>query len=414
MLQGYLSAADIIAALQIMCWPDADREMKQHFCAAAIPEGRGQSLMKMTFPHMGTAHVGVKTILEQLGHEVVMPPRVSSETVNLGAKYSPETACFPLKITLGNFLQVLQEHPDTEAVLMVGGAGPCRLGYYFRTQQDILADLGYDDLEWVVIEPPQGNFREMLERLKGLAKGCSLLDIISALRLGWRKMVAMDELIRAAHRVRPREVRRGSTSHLLRTAASEIEAASELGAVEEVHQSMHKRMQGLIGKGESRDVVRIAMVGEIYLTLEPGANLHVEEALGHMGAEIQRTIMITDWVRDNVLLDFLPWNNRGEDKKEAAKPYLNHFVGGEGQDSVGSTALLADEVDGVVHLMPFTCMPEIVAQSVMPEVIHDFDIPVLTLVFDEHTARAGMLTRLEAFVDLLRRRRVRDRHSPAS
>lgn len=35
------------------------------------------------------------------------------------------------------------------------------------------------------------------------------------------------------------------------------------------------------------------------------------------------------------------------------------------------------------------------------------DIPILPLIMDEQTGKAGYLTRLEAFVDLMRRRKRR-------
>ncbi|MDI7252812.1 MAG: CoA protein activase, partial [Actinomycetota bacterium] len=96
--------------------------------------------------------------------------------------------------------------------------------------------------------------------------------------------------------------------------------------------------------------------------------------------------------------------------EEAALPYLTHFVGGEGLRSVGATALYHRHgYDGVVHVMPFTCMPETIAKSLLPRVSRDLGIPVLSLVIDEMTGKAGVATRLEAFVDLARfRRRARD------
>ena len=50
-------------------------------------------------------------------------------------------------------------------------------------------------------------------------------------------------------------------------------------------------------------------------------------------------------------------------------------------------------------------MPEIVAKSIITSVSRDLDFPVMTLVLDEMTGEAGFITRLEAFVDLLERRR---------
>jgi predicted nucleotide-binding protein (sugar kinase/HSP70/actin superfamily) len=75
---------------------------------------------------------------------------------------------------------------------------------------------------------------------------------------------------------------------------------------------------------------------------------------------------------------------------------------------VGKTILFAQKgIDGVIHIFPFTCMPELVAQTILKKVQKDLDIPILTLIIDEHTAPGGVETRLEAFIDLLERRRRR-------
>jgi predicted nucleotide-binding protein (sugar kinase/HSP70/actin superfamily) len=44
-------------------------------------------------------------------------------------------------------------------------------------------------------------------------------------------------------------------------------------------------------------------------------------------------------------------------------------------------------------------MPEIVAESILPEMRADYGMPLMTMIMDEHTGEAGTLTRLEAFVD---------------
>ncbi|GFP25823.1 hypothetical protein HKBW3S25_01304, partial [Candidatus Hakubella thermalkaliphila] len=59
----------------------------------------------------------------------------------------------------------------------------------------------------------------------------------------------------------------------------------------------------------------------------------------------------------------------------------------------------------VIHLLPFACMPEITARSVLSRVSRDLVLPILSLSLDEQTGKAGIITRLEAFVDLLARRR---------
>ena len=85
---------------------------------------------------------------------------------------------------------------------------------------------------------------------------------------------------------------------------------------------------------------------------------------------------------------------------KAALPYLKRDIGGDGWESVGEKVLQAKEYDGLIHLAPFTCMPETVAQNIMSSTKEN--IPVLTVLCDEQLAKPGMLTRLEAFVDLLK------------
>jgi predicted nucleotide-binding protein (sugar kinase/HSP70/actin superfamily) len=83
-------------------------------------------------------------------------------------------------------------------------------------------------------------------------------------------------------------------------------------------------------------------------------------------------------------------------------------IGGDALECV-SDVMYAKEKgkDGIIHISPFTCMPEIMSQNIFPKMREDVDIPILTLIMDEQTGKAGYLTRLEAFVDLMRRKKMR-------
>ncbi|MGL5514547.1 MAG: hypothetical protein ACRDBM_15115, partial [Sporomusa sp.] len=88
--------------------------------------------MIATFPHMGALSVTLKSLLSGLGLTVLPPPPISKLTMELGAKYAPETACLPFKVTLGNYIEALDAGADT--IITCGGVGPCRLGYYAQIQ----------------------------------------------------------------------------------------------------------------------------------------------------------------------------------------------------------------------------------------------------------------------------------------
>ena len=65
----------------------------------------------------------------------------------------------------------------------------------------------------------------------------------------------------------------------------------------------------------------------------------------------------------------------------------------------------SESYDGVIHAYPLTCMPENICRMILPHITRQEDIPLLNLCFDEHTSTVGTVTRLEAFVDMLRSRR---------
>ena len=79
-------------------------------------------------------------------------------------------------------------------------------------------------------------------------------------------------------------------------------------------------------------------------------------------------------------------------------------------ESVAFTAQCANEgYDGVVHVCPTGCMPEISIRPILRKISQDRNIPLLECSFDEHTSHVGVVTRLEAFVDILADRRKNKR-----
>jgi predicted nucleotide-binding protein (sugar kinase/HSP70/actin superfamily) len=355
--------------------------------------------VKITFPHMGSLYIAVEALLQELGHDVVVPPPTTKRTLELGVRYGPEVACLPFKVMIGNLLEARALGADT--VLMIGGTGPCRLGYYAEVQRQILEELG-TGLEVLVLEQPLENPARLRGDLRELFRGRRVSRLPWALYIAWEKLKACEALEELALVVRPREKALGLTSQVLAQALREVR---EAGGVRAVHQALK------LGKVALRDagapgkdrVHRIGVVGEIYTVLEPFVNLRLEERLGQLGAEVVRTISVVEWVRNHVLKGSVGLYKTTKLERSAVG-YLRGWIGGHGLESVArANDLAADGVDGVVHILPFTCMPEVVAQAILEGVARDREVPILSLVVDEHTAEAGFQTRLEAFTDLIRR-----------
>jgi predicted nucleotide-binding protein (sugar kinase/HSP70/actin superfamily) len=354
--------------------------------------------MRVTFPHMGTLHLTLDTLFRRLGTEIISPPPTTKETLAIGMQYSPEFACLPLKLMLGNFIQAVEQGAD--AIIMCGGCGPCRLGHYAQVQQEILHDLGYH-ADMIVLE---ANIGQLLPQIRKLAPSKSWREIYQNIQVAWGKMTAIDEVEHLMHQIRPRAVDPASVTKIYEHGLQLFSHMHTPAEIAKVKEDTAKELREVPVDNRKR-LLRVGIVGELFVALEPLVNQEIERHLGNMGVAVERTIYISDWVRGHLF-----WNHEARRHREAvaqaAGPYLQHWVGGHGLESIGRTIQLARQgYDGVIQVFPFTCMPEIVAKSILPRVSEDYNIPVMTLVLDEHAGEAGIMTRLEAFIDLMARRR---------
>ncbi|MQL51857.1 CoA protein activase, partial [Desulfofundulus thermobenzoicus] len=279
---------------------------------------------------------------------------------------------------------------------------PCRAGHYAQLHKKILHSLGYG-VDIIVFEPPRLYPLDFLYNIQRLNPNrLSYRSIYECIRRAWRKLQALDNLEKLTHVVRPREITRGTTTRTYGRVLEWIDRAYTLREIEEAERAALKALQK-VPQDPTRDVLRVGIVGEIYVLLEPASNLEIEETLGNLGVEVERSMFLTGWTRDNTWAE----TTEGLTIREAALPYLPELLGGHGRDSIGNTVLYAKRgFDGVIQLAPFTCIPEIVARTILPQVSREHGIPVLTFFLDEQTGKAGMTTRLEAFVDLMRRQRM--------
>jgi len=362
--------------------------------------------MRVGIPHFGNVYIPVKGIARKLGatdRDLIIPPPTSQRTLNLGVKYSPVEACLPYKLTLGNLIEACEL--GAEVLVQARGTGICRLGYYSRNQERILHDLGYN-IRFTHFDVSHHKIRSFLKLVKNMTNGASWPKIISASYFGLGKLFALDRIEKVVHKSRAVELEKGRANQVYREAIGAVDEATGGREVRGVTKKYIDKLNRL-PKDPEADPVKVGIVGEIFVVLDPFANMDIEMELGKLGVEVRRTMSLSRWVKYSLFLNGLGIDEWKEVHK-VAMPYLKRDVGGDGWESVGEKIIHAREgYDGVIHLAPFTCMPETVAQNIMPSTKED--IPVLAVPCDEQMAKPGMVTRLEAFVDLLRFRRKRRR-----
>lgn len=361
--------------------------------------------MRIGIPRVSNTYIAAKAMAGRLGapeSDLIIPPPMTQRTLDLGVKYSPTEACLPYKLTFGSLIEACELGADT--LVQARGTGICRLGYYAKSQEQALHDLGYN-AHFVTIDVSHHKLASIVRLIRDLTHDARWPEIISAFFFGLGKLFSLDKIEKVVQKMRAVELEKGTANQIYREAIAAIDEAAGSKIVKRVTKEYVGRLERL-PKDPKANPVKVGIVGEIYVVLEPFANMDIEVELGKLGVEVERTMTFSRWVRYSLFLNYLGINEWWNVHK-LAKPYLDHDVGGDGWESVGEKVLYARKgYDGVIHLAPFTCMPEIVAQNIMPSTKED--IPVLAVTCDEQLAKQGMLTRLEAFVDLLRfRRRTR-------
>jgi len=358
--------------------------------------------MKITFPHFGNTHLAAKALFDGLGIECIIPPFSSSEAMELGSKFSPEEMCLPYKIMMGNYLQSIKLGADT--ILLPGSSGPCRFGEYCELQINALKKMGHD-LTFIVIDSPFDiGKREFLNRLSMISCNSTKDKVqkIKALKIAYTVNELIDKIESRVHYLTGFEVNKGEFKRLLKECTiNAAKAISPAQMVTILKKYMNKLDMVPINKHNTP--IKIAIIGEIYTIIEPFSNLYIEDKLMDYGVATKRMLTPSWWIKDALLS---PFKLNSLKIRKASKEYLPYYIGGHARECVGEVLLAEKEnFDGAIQIFPMGCMPEIVSKAILTKISSDKSFPIMTLIVDEMTGEAGYITRIEAFIDMLERRK---------
>lgn len=136
--------------------------------------------------------------------------------------------------------------------------------------------------------------------------------------------------------------------------------------------------------------LRVAVVGHPYILYDRQVSLDV---LGRLHSlDIQ--VLTPEMVRPD------------EVNRAAAKLEKRLFWSGGHNIAGAALALMSGSqpLNGIIFLSCFACGPDALIGEIIRQQAQRLDIPCMLLSLDEHTAEAGVVTRLEAFTDMIKRR----------
>jgi predicted nucleotide-binding protein (sugar kinase/HSP70/actin superfamily) len=144
--------------------------------------------------------------------------------------------------------------------------------------------------------------------------------------------------------------------------------------------------------GGERLPLRIALIGHPYNLFDTDINKDILTLIKNLGMEILTSDLLSEEEIDRQISGLskeIYWSSGRE-----IAGALFHFLSGD--------------VDGVVFLTSFKCGIDALLQEFIKrrlKVLGNTAVPLLILSFDEHTGREGLVTRLEAFRDVMEQRK---------
>lgn len=360
--------------------------------------------MKISVPNLGNLYLAAKALFDGLGIDYVLPTPSNKTSLEIGSLHSPEDICLPFKIMIGNYIQSIEKGADT--IIITGSCGPCRYGEYCEMQMNLMKKLGHK-LDFIIIDAP-GDIgkEELLNRIYKISSKSSKSkpEKVRALMKAYQVVKLVDEIEGKLRYISGYEKNKGECKRLLAKFKDDAVKTKSPDEMINVLKS-YKKIVNSVEIDTNKNPLKVAIVGEIYTILEPLSNLYIEDKLMDYGISTKKALNPSWWAK-NMVLSSIKLNSL--DLKRASKEYLPYYIGGHARECIGETVMAHEEgYDGVIQIFPFGCMPEIVAKSILPTISKDKDLPIMTLVVDEMTGEAGYITRIEAFLDLLERRKKR-------
>lgn len=310
-----------------------------------------------------------KTFLENLGAEVVLSSPTNKRILDQGTKSAVDEACLPVKVFYGHVL-ALREQVD---FLFVPRLVSVEAKRYICPKVMGLPDMLRANIPFL---PP------LID---------TTVDISKKPKLLWRAVTEVGKFFtRSSQKIKMAWQQACTYYHCYLTLMQKYlllppEAESLLREASEA--KGEAKISFRHAREEENHPFQIALIGHNYDLYDRYVSMDLVQKLRRQGVKIRTADQIPPEVID----------------AEAAKLPKRLFWT-LGKQEIGAILyfLTQPEIDGVIHLASFGCGPDSLVGNLIERFVRrEGRIPFLYLTVDEHTGEAGILTRLEAFLDML-------------
>ena len=307
-----------------------------------------------------------KKLLEDLGVELILSPPTNKKIVEEGVTHGFGELCIPVKIYYGHVLKLVRENSDLDYIFVPRYVSEVKEAYFcpkFLSLPDIIKIL-----------PGIPKILNFEVNVKEFPLATSVVEL--GKELGRTQNQSLDAY---------REAQKYFDEYhkFLRDGAS----------VNHALRLVERNRPFTLPKKKQKGDLKFLLLGHGYNIFDTFINLDFQKKLQDQGAEVFTIENMPESVFKKPVIINKRLRNYWVHEEEIMQSIRYFLTKGRG------------EIDGVIFLISFACGPDSLISELIMRDMKVVGLPFLEIIMDEHSGEAGLLTRVESFVEMVRRKK---------
>ncbi|MHA2398019.1 MAG: acyl-CoA dehydratase activase-related protein [Promethearchaeota archaeon] len=307
-----------------------------------------------------------KKLLDELDVEIVLSPPTNKKIVEEGVTHGFGELCIPVKIYYGQTLKLIREHPELDYLFVPRYVAEVKEAYFcpkFLSLPDVIKIL-----------PDVPKILNFEVNVKEFPIATSAVEL--GKELGKTQNQALDAY-RAAQKY-----------------FDEYHKFLQQGApVNHTLRLVERNRPFTLPKKKVKGDLKFLLLGHAYNIFDTFINLDFQKKLVDQGVEVLTIENLPESVFSKPVIINKRLRNYWRHEEEIMQSIRYFLTKGRG------------EIDGVIFLISFACGPDSLISELIMRDMKVVGLPFLEITMDEHSGEAGMITRIEAFVEMARRKK---------
>ena len=384
-------------------------------------------------------------VLKEEGYNVELLENEGQQVILKGLKYVHNDTCYPALLVIGQMIDALDSGKydlDKTALAITQTGGGCRASNYIHLLRKALDKAGYTQVPILSLN------------LKGMNRNSGFRITLKMLRKGGGALIYGDTLMLLRNQVRPYEVHRGESEKLVTKWIELLSEQFQRGKGYN-NRAMKRNLAQMVSefaaieRDFTRPVVKVGIVGEIYMKYAPLGNNHLEDFLAtqscevaipsimgfvlygmhnqvedidlYGGSKIRRSVML---LIQNYLIKLESFIIKAVSKEPtflAPLPFSHTIETGREVISLGCkmgegwllTAEMADLAKmgyrNIICVQPFGCLPNHIVGKGMIRRLKEFDeeINIVPIDYDPGATRVNQENRIKLMLAVANENRIK-------